>query len=177
PIVDERGAFARVFATDEFAARGVDPGIAQMSLATNSRRGTLRGMHLQLPPHAESKLVRCIRGSAYDVVVDLRPDSATFLAWTGVTLDAQSRVAVSIPEGVAHGYLTVEDDTEMEYLISAAYEPAAAVGVRWNDPTIGVAWPFEPTVIGDRDRAFPDLDRDRLASEGLSALRTQGAQP
>jgi dTDP-4-dehydrorhamnose 3,5-epimerase len=172
-IEDERGAFARLFAADDFTTRGIDPGIAQMSIATNPRRGTLRGMHMQLPPHAETKLVRCIRGSVYDVVVDLRPDSLTFLTWTGVELDAASRAAVSIPEGVAHGYLTLEDDTEMEYTISAPYAPAAAVGVRWNDPTIGIGWPFDPVVVGERDRAFPDVNPERLAAHGLSGLRAQ----
>ena len=148
PIVDERGAFARVFAIEDFAARGIDTQITQMSVASNGERGTLRGMHLQAPPHAETKLVRCVRGSAFDVMVDLRPESAMFLTWTSVTIDAQQRNAVSIPPGVAHGYLTLEADTELEYLISAPYAPSAAIGVRWNDPAIGIEWPFEPTVIG-----------------------------
>jgi dTDP-4-dehydrorhamnose 3,5-epimerase len=176
PIPDERGAFARVFATEEFVERGIDPTIAQMSVASNAARGTLRGMHLQAPPHGETKLVRCIRGSAFDVIVDLRPQSSAFLTWASVTIDAQQRSAVSIPEGVAHGYLTLEADTELEYLISAPYAPSSAIGVRWDDPAVGVEWPFAPTVIGARDVAFPYIDPARLRAEGLGSLRPQGVQ-
>ena len=176
PIADERGGFARVFGTEEFAAHGVDPRISQVSIASNVRRGTLRGMHLHVSPYAETKLVRCIRGSVFDVLVDLRPESETFLSWTGVTLDASTRISISVPEGVAHGYLTLVDDTELEYLISAPYQPSAAVGVRWDDPAIGIEWPFTPTVVSARDGALPLVDPTRLRAEGLGSLRPEGVQ-
>ena len=157
PAEDERGLFARTFDRAELADAGLPLVVEQASVSFNTRRGTLRGMHFQAPPHEEAKLVRCVTGSAYDVVVDLRDESPTRLAWLAVDLSAPSRNAVYVPPGCAHGFLTLEDATELEYLISTAYEPTAAAGVRWDDPAIGIEWPFEPLVISARDAAFPNL--------------------
>ena len=170
PSVDERGFFARTYSNSEFAEHGISFTIAQASVSFNSRRGTLRGMHLQVPPHEEAKLVRCIAGSAYDVVVDLRPGSPTQLQWFGVELSAGRRKGLYIPTGLAHGFFTLEDQTELEYLISTSYEPSAAVGVRWDDPAIGIDWPGRPTVISSRDAAFPDVDAALIRYRGPTAL-------
>jgi dTDP-4-dehydrorhamnose 3,5-epimerase len=167
---DERGWFARVFDAQEFAEQGLATTFAEAGIATNVHRGTLRGMHLQLPPHGETKLVQCRRGTVFDVTVDLRPDSESFLHWYGVEL-GDSLSALHIPEGVAHGYVTMSDDSELEYWISTPYAPAAAVGVRWDDPELDIAWPIEPIVMSQRDRAFPSIDREQLAADGLEALR------
>ena len=158
PAVDGRGFFARTFDRDAFGERGLALEVVQASVSFNARRGTLRGLHLQTPPHEEAKLVRCLSGSVYDVVVDLRGGSPTFLRWLGVELSSARRNALYIPSGLAHGFLTLEDACELEYLISAPYVPGAATGVRWNDPAVGVEWPFEPVVMSDRDASFPDLD-------------------
>jgi dTDP-4-dehydrorhamnose 3,5-epimerase len=170
PAVDERGLFARTFDRSAFAERGLELGVAQASVSFNTRRGTLRGLHLQAPPHEEAKLVRCVSGLVYDVVADLRRGSPTQLRWLSVELSAQRRNAVFIPPGLAHGFLTLEDRCELEYLISVRYEPAAAVGVRWDDPAVNVEWPFQPTVMSERDAGFPDLDLARVRDEGPAAL-------
>jgi dTDP-4-dehydrorhamnose 3,5-epimerase len=168
--VDERGFFARVYDGEELAARGSPLPISQASVSFNTMRGTLRGLHLQRAPHAEIKLVRCLSGRVFDVVVDLRAGSPTALRWAAVELTAERRNALYIPEGVAHGFLTLEDGCELEYLISVPYEPSAAVGVRWDDPVVGVAWPFPPAVISARDAAFPDLDAASVRARGPAAL-------
>jgi dTDP-4-dehydrorhamnose 3,5-epimerase len=170
PAVDERGLFARTFDRGVFAERGLELGVAQASVSFNTRRGTLRGLHLQAPPHDEAKLVRCVAGSVYDVVVDLRRGSPTQLRWLSVELSAQRRNAVFIPPGLAHGFITLEDGCELEYLISVTYAPAEAVGVRWDDPAVGVEWPFQPTVMSERDAEFPDLDLARVRDEGPAGL-------
>lgn len=170
PAQDERGLFARTYDRDEFARQGIELEVAQASVSSNTLRGTLRGLHLQTPPHEEAKLVRCLAGSVHDVVVDLRPGSPTQFGSLAVELSAQRRNALYVPPGLAHGFLTLEDGCELEYLISTPYEAAAAVGVRWNDPALTIDWPFAPTVISERDAAFPDLDRSRVAVEGASAL-------
>jgi dTDP-4-dehydrorhamnose 3,5-epimerase len=170
PAVDERGLFARTFDRAAFAERGLELGVEQASVSFNTRRGTLRGLHLQAPPHEEAKLVRCVAGSVFDVVVDLRSGSATQLRWLSVELSAERRNAIYISSGLAHGFLTLEDGCELEYLISAPYEPAAAVGVRWDDPAVGVEWPFTPAVMSERDAAFPDLDVGRVREQGSAAL-------
>lgn len=157
PVEDERGSFARVYDRDELRAHGLELEIAQASISSNSRRGTLRGLHFQRPPHEEAKLVRCLAGSVYDVVADLRDGSPTRLRWLAVELSREGRNAVFVPPGCAHGFLTLEDGCELEYLISTPYEAAAAAGVRWNDPAVGVEWPFEPAVISARDAGFPVL--------------------
>jgi dTDP-4-dehydrorhamnose 3,5-epimerase len=158
PVADERGFFARTFDADEFAGRGLNPAVAQASVSFNEHAGTLRGMHFQREPHAEAKLVRVTRGALYDVIVDLRPGSATFKQWTSVELTAQNRLALYIPEGLAHGFQTLEEGTEVLYAISTFYEPAASDGVRWNDPAFGIEWPgTERRVISEKDRSWPDF--------------------
>jgi dTDP-4-dehydrorhamnose 3,5-epimerase len=169
-VPDDRGFFARTYARDELAAHGIDFEIVQGSVSFNERRGTLRGMHLQRPPHEEAKLVRCLTGSVHDVVVDLRAGSPTQFDWVALELSAQRRNAVYIPPGLAHGFVTLEDGCELEYLISAAYEPTAAAGVRWDDSAIGIEWPVEPEVISERDAAFSDLDRAAVSEHGPAAL-------
>lgn len=156
PEQDERGAFARVFAAAEFEAHGIDARVAQCSISQNRVRGTLRGLHLQSPPHQEAKLVSCLRGRAHDVVVDLRPDSASYRRWHAIELSGADLCAVAIPAGCAHGFLTLEDDTVLHYQISVPHAPEAARGIRWNDPGLDLRWPGEPRVISARDAAFPD---------------------
>ncbi len=170
PSIDDRGLFARTFCMAELATHGISMQIAQASTSYNECRGTLRGMHLQLSPHEEAKIVRCTRGVVFDVAVDLRADSATFLRWAAVELSAETRRELFVPTGCAHGFLTLDEATELEYLISIPYAPESAVGVRWDDPAIGIDWPFAPQVMSDRDRSFPLVDVDRLRSTGLAAL-------
>ena len=174
PAQDERGLFARTFSREEFAEHRIEFTVAQASVSFNARQGTLRGMHLQLPPHEEAKVVRCIAGTVYDVVVDLRAGSPTQLRWLGIELAAERRNAVFVPAAMGHGFLTLEDACELEYLISAPYVPAAAVGVRWDDPALGIAWPSEPSVISARDAAFADLDADLVRRLGPGALVPAG---
>jgi dTDP-4-dehydrorhamnose 3,5-epimerase len=154
---DERGWFARIYDEGELEQRGLAARFPQGSSAFNKERGTLRGLHYQAEPHAEAKLVRCIRGSLYDVIVDLRPGSATFKQWVAVELTAADGSVLYVPEGLAHGYLTLEDETEALYLISAPYAPDAARGVRWDDPAFGIEWPHDPRVMSEKDKAWPDF--------------------
>jgi dTDP-4-dehydrorhamnose 3,5-epimerase len=156
-LEDARGFFARTFCAREFAARGLDPRLAQCSVSFNKRRGTLRGMHYQVLPHAEAKLVRCTAGSIHDVIVDLRPSSPAFKHHASVVLSAENRRALYVPEGVAHGFQTLEDDTEVFYQISEFHAPEAARCVRWNDPAFGIAWPIADPILSDRDRTAPDF--------------------
>lgn len=156
---DQRGFFARSWCQQEWDRAGLNPRLAQCNVSFNLRRGTLRGMHYQAAPHAEAKLVRCTRGAIYDVAVDLRPDSPTFLRWAAAELTADNRRALYIPEGCAHGFLTLEDNTEVFYQMSEFYHPEAARGVRWNDPAFGIEWPAEVKVISERDRSYPDFVR------------------
>jgi dTDP-4-dehydrorhamnose 3,5-epimerase len=156
PQNDSRGSFARFFCKDEFQANQVPQEFVQGSVSRNAARGTLRGMHLQLGRTPEEKLVRCTRGRVYDVVVDLRERSDTYKRWAAIELDAQSGGAIFIPAGCAHGFLTLEPDTELLYLMTVRYDPGHQHGVRWNDPAFAIEWPFEPVVIGQRDREFPD---------------------
>jgi dTDP-4-dehydrorhamnose 3,5-epimerase len=154
---DERGFFARTWDTEEFAQRGLNARLAQCSISFNRRRGTLRGMHYQAKPYEEAKIVRCTAGSIFDVAVDLRPGSATFCNWVGAELSAENRVALYVPEGCAHGFLTLTDDSEVAYQISEFHAPDAARGVRWDDPAFGIEWPGDVLVINDRDRSYPDF--------------------
>jgi dTDP-4-dehydrorhamnose 3,5-epimerase len=154
-VVDERGFFARTWCRQEFAERGLDTSLVQCGVAYNRRRGTLRGLHYQVAPYEETKLVRCTRGAIYDVLLDLRSDSATFERWHAVELTAENRRELHVPRGVAHGYLTLSDDCEILYQISTAYQPSAARGVRWDDPAFGIEWPIAPEVISVRDASFP----------------------
>ena len=156
---DDRGFFARIWCQDELAAEGLTTELAQCSLSRNTRAGTLRGMHYQEAPHEEAKLVRCVRGAIYDVIVDLRLGSSAYGQWVGVELDAAAGRALYVPQGFAHGFQTLADDTDVLYMISAPYVPDAAAGVRWDDPFFGIAWPAAPTrVISERDRAWPDFE-------------------
>jgi dTDP-4-dehydrorhamnose 3,5-epimerase len=154
---DERGFFARTWDVEEFARRGLSSRLVQSSISFNRRRGTLRGMHYQAAPHEEAKLVRCTSGSIFDVAVDLRTESATNRRWVGTELSAGNRLAMYVPKGCAHGFLTLTDDSEVAYQISEFHAPDAARGVRWNDPAIGIDWPGEVLVINERDRSYPDL--------------------
>jgi dTDP-4-dehydrorhamnose 3,5-epimerase len=154
---DERGSFARTFCRREFEEHGLDPEIAQTNLSTNRRAGTLRGLHLQRPPYAEAKTVRVARGAVLDVVVDLRPGAPTYLDHLTVELSAANGRAVHVPEGRAHGFLTLDDDTEVVYLMSDYFVADAGDGLRWDDPALGIRWPREVEVISERDAAWPLL--------------------
>jgi dTDP-4-dehydrorhamnose 3,5-epimerase len=158
-VLDERGSFARLWCRQELAEYGIDFAPVQISLSSNTRRGTLRGLHFQAEPHPEGKLVSCTRGAAFDVAVDLREGSPTYGKWTAVELDAGSHRTVYIPAGVAHGFQTLEDNTELLYLISEYYEPKLQRGIRWDDPTLAIEWPLEPTAISDRDRSLGCVTR------------------
>jgi dTDP-4-dehydrorhamnose 3,5-epimerase len=157
PFGDERGFFARSWCQREFESHGLNPATVQCNISFNEKKGTLRGLHYQAEPHAEAKLVRCTQGSIYDVVVDLRPQSPAFRKWVGITLTAANRHMVYVPEGFAHGFLTLQDRTEIFYQMSDFYYPELARGVRWNDPAFQIAWPFAPEVISDRDRTYLDF--------------------
>jgi dTDP-4-dehydrorhamnose 3,5-epimerase len=155
---DERGFFARTWCRREFEARGLNTDMAQCSLSFNPLQGTLRGMHFQVKPHEEVKLVRCTRGSLFDAIVDLRVDSPTYRKHLGVVLTADNRRTLYVPEGFAHGFLTLEDATEVFYQISEYYDPASQRGIRWDDPAVAIAWPAEPRLISERDRSYPDFE-------------------
>jgi dTDP-4-dehydrorhamnose 3,5-epimerase len=154
---DERGFFARTFSAADFAEHGLESAVAECSIAYNRERWTLRGLHYQSPPHEEAKLIRCTRGSVYDVAVDLRPGSPTHLRWAAVELSADNRLSFYVPPGCAHGYLTTTDESELHYQISARHMPDAAAGVRWDDPKLGIEWPATPQVISPRDASYPDI--------------------
>jgi dTDP-4-dehydrorhamnose 3,5-epimerase len=157
-INDERGFFARTWCQKEFEAQGLNPRLLQCSLSFSSRKGTLRGMHYQAPPYAEAKLVRCTRGTIYDVVVDLRPESRTFKQWIAIILTAEKRNLAYVPEGCAHGFLTLEHGTEVFYQMSEFYNAESARGVRWNDPAFRIEWPAKAEVMSTRDRTYPDFE-------------------
>ena len=157
---DERGFFARTWDPEEFAANGLNPRIAQCSISFNASRGTLRGLHYQAAPTEEAKLVRCIAGALFDVALDLRTHSPTARSWFGTTLSAENRRALYVPEGCAHGFLTLADATEVHYQISAPHTPDAARGVRWDDPAFAIEWPGDVVVISERDRTYPDFEAD-----------------
>ncbi|WP_298819612.1 dTDP-4-dehydrorhamnose 3,5-epimerase [Chloroflexus sp.] len=155
PREDNRGFFARVWAKDEFAEHGLVDRVVQMNLSYNRLAGTLRGMHFQHAPYAETKLVRCIRGAIYDVIIDLRPESPTYKRWIGVKLTAANRLALYVPEGFAHGFQTLEDETEVFYQVSQYYTPSAEGGVRFDDPAFGIEWPLPVTEMSEKDRRWP----------------------
>jgi dTDP-4-dehydrorhamnose 3,5-epimerase len=159
PVNDERGKFARTWCQREFEAQGLKVTWVQNNISLNHKKGTLRGMHYQVPPHEEIKLVRCTAGSIYDVIIDLRPDSPTFGQHVGVILSAENRRALYIPQNFAHGFQTLSDHTEVFYHMSAFYEASAARGFRWDDPTFKIKWPEPLTVIADKDRAWPPFTR------------------
>ena len=151
-IEDERGFFGRAFCQHEMKEHGLNATVAQANLSSNKKRGTLRGLHYQQAPHEESKLVRCTRGSLFDVLVDLRKDSSTYCQWLGVELTADSFRMLYVPEGCAHGFITLEDNTDIMYQVSQPYAPGAEKGLLWNDPAFGIVWPIEPIVISEKDR-------------------------
>jgi len=157
PLADERGFFARTFCARELAAAGLDVRVAQTSLSWNERRGTLRGLHWQAAPREEAKLVRCVRGRIYDVLVDVRPGSRSFREHVALELDAEQRQALYVPPGVAHGFLTLVDGCEVHYQMSEYYAPEAARGARFDDPAFGIVWPEPVRVVSARDRAWPDF--------------------
>lgn len=156
PHADERGFFARSWSHEEFQSRGLNTDLSECSVSFNRLRGTLRGMHYQVAPHEEAKLVMCVRGLVYDVIVDLRKDSSTHLKWFATELSLENGRLLYIPEGVANGFLTLEDASYIHYQIAGSYAPEAARGARWNDPLLDIAWPEPPTVISERDCGFED---------------------
>lgn len=163
PAHDSRGFFARSWCQKEFENRGLDPKVVQCNVSFNKRKGTLRGMHYQAAPNAEAKLVRCTSGSVYDVVIDLRPVSATFKEWIAAVLSSVERNMIYVPKGCAHGFLTLEDDAEVFYQMSEFYSAESARGVRWNDPAFQIAWPAPVEVISERDQAYGDFESVQCA--------------
>jgi len=157
PHSDDRGFFARSWCQREFEDHGLNPKVVQCNVSYNARRGTLRGIHYQESPSAEAKLVRCTRGAIYDVVVDLRSQSASFAQWIAAELTADNYRALYVPEGCGHGFLTLQDETEVFYQMSEFYSPELSRGVRWNDPSFQIFWPRTVEVISDRDRTYPDF--------------------
>lgn len=161
---DDRGFFARVWDEAVFAEHGLPVRNLQTNVSFNVHRGTTRGMHWQVPPYGELKFLRCTRGSVFDVAVDLRPDSPTYRQWQGHVIDAASHLMVYVPEYCAHGYQALEDESEVSYQVSHPYVPGAERGLRWDDPTLGIAWPItEGVIMSDKDRAWPDLETAVLA--------------
>jgi dTDP-4-dehydrorhamnose 3,5-epimerase len=159
PLRDERGFFARTFDAAQFEAAGLDARIAQCNTSFNARAGTLRGLHYQAEPHGEGKLVRCTRGAVWDVAVDLRPSSETYCRWFGVELRAGGVESYFIPAGMAHGFVTLADDSEVHYQMTYHYVPEAGRGVRWDDPAFGIEWPAAPSTLSERDATYPDFVR------------------
>jgi dTDP-4-dehydrorhamnose 3,5-epimerase len=154
---DERGFFAQSWSQKDFAERGLDARLVECNLSFNRKKGTVRGMHYQEPPHGQVKLVRCTRGAIFDVIIDLRPDSQTFRRWVGVELTANNHRAVYVPKGFAHGFQTLADDSEVFYQTSAPYAPGSGRGVRWNDPAFGIEWPEDVRIIIARDAEYADF--------------------
>lgn len=153
---DERGFFARGWCQNEFEAHGLAPRVVQANISYNKKRGTLRGMHYQIAPYEETKLVRCTRGALYDVIVDLRPTSPSYKQWFGVELTADNYKMLYVPEGFAHGFITLQDETEATYQVSQFYTPGSERGLRYNDPAFGIEWPAEVQVISEKDKSWPD---------------------
>jgi dTDP-4-dehydrorhamnose 3,5-epimerase len=162
PRPDERGFFARTFCAREFVEHGLPTDFPQCNLSRNARAGTLRGMHYQAAPHREAKLVRCVRGAIYDVIVDLRSESPTYLQWTGVELTAENARALFVPEGFAHGFVTLRDDSDIFYHMGKSYVADAARGFRWNDRRFGIHWPTAPVALSPRDAQYADFDPEKF---------------
>ena len=159
PHTDDRGQFVRTWCRDEFTSHGLDVEFAQSSVSINPKQGTVRGLHWQVAPHAEAKLVRCVRGAIYDVIVDVERGSTTFGNWIALTLTPQSQLMLYVPTGFAHGFQTLIDDTEVNYLLSSPYVAAAGRGLRYDDPALAISWPLPVSRISDRDRSWPLLDK------------------
>lgn len=157
PTSDDRGFFARTWCRNEFLGNGLNPSLVQCNISYNLSRGTLRGMHYQKMPYAEAKLVRCTQGAIYDVIIDLRDYSDTFMQWFGVELTGENRKALYVPEGFAHGFITLYDKTEVLYQMSEFFHAESAAGVRWNDPAFSITWPIEVKVISERDQNYQDF--------------------
>ncbi len=158
PHYDERGFFSRSWCQREFIDHGLNPNVVQCNISYNKQKGTLRGMHLQVPPFAEAKLVRCTRGGIFDVIVDFRCDSPTYLQWLGVELTVENRQALFVPEGFLHGFQTLKDDTEVFYQMSEFFAPECARGFRWNDPAFAIQWPLPVSMISEKDAGLADFD-------------------
>jgi dTDP-4-dehydrorhamnose 3,5-epimerase len=165
---DARGYFARAWCEREFVQAGLNPRLVQASISHNRRRGTLRGMHYQIAPHDEDKLVRCIQGAVWDVIIDLRPESPTYLQHRGIELNAGRGRALYIPKGFAHGFQSLTDDAQLFYQMSEFYEPAAQRGLRWDDPRFGIDWPERPPVLNQRDASYPDFVPAGAAAEAYA---------
>jgi dTDP-4-dehydrorhamnose 3,5-epimerase len=165
---DDRGFFARYFCEREFAAAGLESRFVQINNSLSAKKGTLRGLHYQLPPSPEVKVVRCVRGALWDVIVDLRPDSPSYRKWFGAELSAENRMMMYVPRGFAHAILTLTDDVEAIYLVSDSYAPDVERGLRWNDPAVGIAWPISPAEISPKDARWPDFDP---AFHGVEMMR------
>jgi dTDP-4-dehydrorhamnose 3,5-epimerase len=157
PICDQRGSFSRTFCVHEFSAHGLETNFPQHSVSMSARRGTLRGLHYQREPYGEAKVVRCLRGTIWDVIVDIRPGSPTFRRWQGIELSGDNGRQLYVPKGVAHGYQTLTDDVEVNYMISNFYVAEAAAGLRYDDPAFRIEWPLPISVISDKDRRWPDF--------------------
>ena len=168
---DDRGFFARLFCEQEFGAVGLETRFVQINNSLSARRGTLRGMHYQLAPAAEVKVVRCLRGAMFDVIADLRPDSPSFGRWFGAELSGENRHMMYVPRGVAHGFITLTDAVETLYFMSATYTPELERGIRYDDPRLGIEWPIEPAEISPKDRQWPRFDPDYHDIERLRGLR------
>jgi dTDP-4-dehydrorhamnose 3,5-epimerase len=160
PVSDQRGSFARVYCKSEFRQIGHDKEFVQMNHSWNTKKGLIRGIHYQVPPFSEIKLIRCIRGAVYDVVVDIRKDSPTFLRHFSLEMSAQNKKMIYVPEGFAHGFQTLTDDAELLYHHTEYYRPGAECGIRYNDPLLAIKWPLEPTIISERDKTHALLDQD-----------------
>jgi dTDP-4-dehydrorhamnose 3,5-epimerase len=166
-LEDERGFFARTWCQLEFMRYGLNAQVAQCSISFNRKRGTLRGMHYQIAPYEETRIVRCTQGAIYDVIIDLRDHAPTFTQWIALELTSENRQMIYIPEGFAHGFQTLADNTEVFYQISESYAPEYARGVRWNDPAFGIQWPEDRRILSQRDRNFPDFTGKRSIDNGL----------
>jgi dTDP-4-dehydrorhamnose 3,5-epimerase len=162
-IGDERGFFGRSWCADEMARAGLEPQIAQINTSLSRYKGTLRGLHFQIAPFQESKMIRCTRGAVFDVIVDLRPESVTFQRWFGLELNEDNHRALYSPKGFAQGFLTLKDNSEITYFASAPYAPGKDRGVRFDDPAFGIEWPMAPAVMSDKDRAWPDFTLSSLS--------------
>lgn len=158
-LEDERGFFARSFCVNEFKELGVEFPVAQANVSYNRYKQTLRGMHYQQEPHGEAKLVRCTRGSIFDAIIDVRPDSSTFMKWFGIKLTEQNYRMLYVPEGFAHGFITLEDETEVTYQVSEFYTPGAEKGIRWDDSAFNIDWPAQPKVISEKDKSWPAFEK------------------
>ena len=161
-LEDDRGFFGRIWCKQEFKEHGLNTSLVQANASYNKFNGTLRGMHFQKKPFQETKLVRCTKGAIYDVIVDIRPQSQTFKQWIGVELNEDNRRMLYVPEGFAHGYLTLQDETEVYYMITEYYTKASEGGILWNEPEIGIEWPQKPKIISDKDLIHPPFDLDKI---------------